>query len=152
SLGPWRATASGGKAPPRASRKVRRPAALWLSMFLFRGEGDSLMEITAASCSPRTRQVSGHDPASRDRAVRAPTSLWAIAPACRRWLAFFLFVIFSGAALAADRGGNIRGVITDPLGAVVSGATVDLLQGNRRVATTSTDSSGNYQFPGVAPG
>jgi iron complex outermembrane receptor protein/vitamin B12 transporter len=47
---------------------------------------------------------------------------------------------------------SIRGVITDPVGAVVPGATVELLQGNKRAASTTSDRQGSYQFPAVAPG
>jgi vitamin B12 transporter len=53
---------------------------------------------------------------------------------------------------AADRGGNIHGVITDPVGAVVSEATVELLQGTRQAATTTTDQEGSYRFSNVPPG
>lgn len=53
---------------------------------------------------------------------------------------------------ATDRNSSIRGVITDPVGAVVSGAKVELLQGSRQAAVTTTDNYGNYQFSAVAPG
>jgi vitamin B12 transporter len=48
-------------------------------------------------------------------------------------------------AFAADTA-IIRGVITDPTGAVVRGAMVDLVQGSSRVASTTTDSEGNFQI------
>ncbi|HEY6307045.1 MAG TPA: TonB-dependent receptor [Candidatus Angelobacter sp.] len=53
---------------------------------------------------------------------------------------------------AADRSGSIRGVITDPLSAVVSEATVELLQGDKPAATTTTDRQGGYRFSAVTPG
>jgi vitamin B12 transporter len=55
-------------------------------------------------------------------------------------------------ALAADRGGSIHGVVTDPVGAVVSEATVELFQGSRQAATTTTDRGGSYRFSNVAQG
>ncbi len=55
-------------------------------------------------------------------------------------------------ALASDRSGSIHGVITDPVDAVVSEATVELLQGSRQAATTTTDRGGSYRFSNVAPG
>jgi vitamin B12 transporter len=53
---------------------------------------------------------------------------------------------------AADRSGSIRGTITDPLGAVVAEATVELLQGAKQAATTTTDRQGGYRFSAVSPG
>jgi vitamin B12 transporter len=52
----------------------------------------------------------------------------------------------------AVEGGSVRGVITDPLGAVVSGAAVELLQGNQRVAIATTDGQGNFQLGAPSPG
>jgi vitamin B12 transporter len=53
---------------------------------------------------------------------------------------------------AADRSGSIRGTITDPLGAVVSEATVELLQGAKQAAVTTTSRQGEYRFSTVPPG
>jgi iron complex outermembrane receptor protein/vitamin B12 transporter len=39
----------------------------------------------------------------------------------------------------------VRGVITDPTGAVVRGATVDLMQGETRVGSTTTSAEGSFQ-------
>jgi vitamin B12 transporter len=53
----------------------------------------------------------------------------------------------------ADRSSNsIHGVITDPVGAVIAGATVELLQGSKRTAVATSDRQGSYQFARVAPG
>jgi vitamin B12 transporter len=101
-----------------------------------------------ASCLPRTRQVSGHD---FSRAVSAPTKFRASAHALGKLFVLFLFTTSSCLCLAADHG-SIHGVITDPLGAVVAEATVDLLQGVRKAATTKSDSQGHYQFSTVTPG
>jgi vitamin B12 transporter len=60
------------------------------------------------------------------------------------------FTAFSSAA--AERGSIIHGVVSDPLGAVVSEATVELLQGGRQAATTTTDRGGSYRFSNVVPG
>jgi vitamin B12 transporter len=53
---------------------------------------------------------------------------------------------------AADRSGSIRGTITDPLGAVVAEATVELFQGDKPAATTTTNRQGGYRFSAVSPG
>src|SRR5580704_3325915 len=49
-------------------------------------------------------------------------------------------------ALGAE-GGSLRGTVTDPLGAVIVSATVELLEDASVVAKTTTDSAGNYLFP-----
>jgi vitamin B12 transporter len=54
--------------------------------------------------------------------------------------------------LAYAAAGTIRGTITDPLGAVVTNAQVQLLREGRPVATTSTDADGKYHFGLLPPG
>jgi vitamin B12 transporter len=49
------------------------------------------------------------------------------------------------AALGADEG-VLRGTVTDPLGAVIVSATVELLDGTSVAQKTATDASGNYFF------
>src|SRR5262249_44008077 len=67
--------------------------------------------------------------------------------------AFALALAFTAvSASAAGRAGSISGTITDPLGAVVAEATVDLLQGARQAANTTTDRQGVYLFSSVRPG
>jgi iron complex outermembrane receptor protein/vitamin B12 transporter len=48
-------------------------------------------------------------------------------------------------ALAAEQG-TLRGIVSDPLGAIVPGATVELLNGTTVIKTTTTDGVGNYAF------
>ncbi len=60
-------------------------------------------------------------------------------------LAVSLFAVRSYAA-------TIHGTVTDPLGAVVTNANVQLLSGNRVVASTVTDSEGHYQLDTAQPG
>jgi vitamin B12 transporter len=48
-------------------------------------------------------------------------------------------------ALAAEQG-TLRGTVSDPLGAIVPGATVELLNGTTVIKTTTTDGAGNYAF------
>jgi vitamin B12 transporter len=52
---------------------------------------------------------------------------------------------------AADSG-SIRGVVTDPLGAVVPNATVKLLHEEKQAGETTTDKSGAYSFASLAAG
>jgi vitamin B12 transporter len=47
--------------------------------------------------------------------------------------------------LAAEQG-SLHGTVSDPLGASVAGATVELLNGTTVVKTTTTDGAGNYVF------
>jgi vitamin B12 transporter len=51
----------------------------------------------------------------------------------------------SAPAFAAEQG-SLRGAVRDPLGAVVVGATVELLNGTTVLKTTTTYGSGNYIF------
>jgi vitamin B12 transporter len=53
---------------------------------------------------------------------------------------------------AFAEGNNIHGTVTDPLGAVVAGAQVQLLRQNKPVASTTTDSNGKYRFSPLPPG
>ena len=62
-------------------------------------------------------------------------------------LAFALTTI-----LAIAENGNIHGTVTDPLGAVVPGAQVELLRQGKPVSSTTTDSEGKYRFSPLPPG
>ncbi|MCU1332021.1 MAG: putative TonB-dependent receptor, partial [Candidatus Angelobacter sp.] len=53
---------------------------------------------------------------------------------------------------AFAEGNNIHGTVTDPLGAVVAGAQVQLLRQNKPVASTTTNSDGRYRFSPLPPG
>lgn len=54
-------------------------------------------------------------------------------------------------AVAAELGA-IRGTITDPLGAVIRNAQVELFSSDERTATTTTDQVGNFEFTSLASG
>ena len=54
--------------------------------------------------------------------------------------------------VAAAEPGTIKGTITDPLGAVIPGAQVELLRNNERVATTTTDQIGAFEFSSLNSG
>ena len=64
------------------------------------------------------------------------------------WTVGFLvlsLISLSASAFAAE-GGHLHGTVKDPLGAVVAGATVELLNGASVVKTTTSDGAGNYTF------
>src|SRR5690349_8902492 len=61
------------------------------------------------------------------------------------------FTAISTVALAAT-GSSIHGTITDPLGAVVPGAQVQLLRAGKPVAATTTNAEGKYQFAPLPAG
>ena len=63
----------------------------------------------------------------------------------RKWFAVLALLLAPFPALAAA-GGTVRGTVTDPLGAVVVSATVELLDGTTVVQSTVTDANGNYTF------
>jgi vitamin B12 transporter len=66
-----------------------------------------------------------------------------------------LMLVLAFAALpshVAAAGGSIHGTVTDPLGAVVPEAQVQLLREGKLAAATTTDAEGNYRFAPLAPG
>lgn len=65
-------------------------------------------------------------------------------------LAFVLLLI--SIRCLADGNAAVRGTITDPVGAVVAGAKVELLQKLAVAASTTSDSQGRYQFTSIAAG
>ena len=72
----------------------------------------------------------------------------------RRALAtsLLLFSLFSAAAFA-QYDGTIRGIVTDPAGAVVAGAQVTAINvANNDTRTATTNGEGGYVFPSLPPG
>jgi vitamin B12 transporter len=64
-----------------------------------------------------------------------------------------LALAFAFTALSAvAENNNIHGTVTDPLGAVVPGAQVQLFRESKLVGATTTDSEGKYRFSPLAPG
>jgi vitamin B12 transporter len=57
-----------------------------------------------------------------------------------------LFLFLAPLTALGGEGGSLRGTVTDPLGAVVVSATVELLDGSSVVQKTTTDAAGNYAF------
>jgi iron complex outermembrane receptor protein/vitamin B12 transporter len=53
---------------------------------------------------------------------------------------------------AVAESSNIHGTVTDPLGAVVPGAQVQLFRESKLVGATATDSEGKYRFSPLPPG
>jgi vitamin B12 transporter len=66
-------------------------------------------------------------------------------------LALVLCLSFFSTSFAADRS-TLRGTIQDPLGAVVRGARVSLMQSGKTLAATVSDGSGVYAFTSVPTG
>lgn len=58
------------------------------------------------------------------------------------WIGFIILPL----AASAQRRPTIHGMITDPSGAVVAQATVELVENGQRVSTTHTDDEGQYSF------
>jgi vitamin B12 transporter len=62
-----------------------------------------------------------------------------------RLITFSVLTLSSFAVYAAEQG-SLRGIVQDPLGAVVANASVELLNGTTVMKTTTTDAGGNYAF------
>src|SRR5437868_8895155 len=73
---------------------------------------------------------------------------------CRARMALWAVFMFLTAVVGwASITGSISGVVTDPSGAVVSGATVTATNTQTGIANTATtDSKGFYSFPSLAVG
>ncbi|HXX24310.1 MAG TPA: TonB-dependent receptor plug domain-containing protein, partial [Terriglobia bacterium] len=63
-----------------------------------------------------------------------------------------ILVSFSFAIAEAKAAGTIQGKVVDPLGAVVPGADVVLLQNGKAVSSTKSDQEGNFAFTPVEAG
>jgi len=64
-----------------------------------------------------------------------------------------LALAFAFTALSAvAESSNIHGTVTDPLGAVVPGAQVQLFRESKLVGSTATDAEGKYRFSPLPPG
>jgi len=69
------------------------------------------------------------------------------------WTITFLSVLCSSGALLAQTGGTaLRGQVTDPSGAAISGATVVMTPATGSPLTATADSQGMYEFKALAPG
>src|SRR5947209_178850 len=64
----------------------------------------------------------------------------------------FLCLAFSATVCVAAATGVVHGVVTDPAGAVVTRATVELVRADKPVNSTTTDGQGKYQFSIAVPG
>jgi hypothetical protein len=71
----------------------------------------------------------------------------------RRWSALvFLFVIFVANSFSQNASTSLRGVITDPSGAVVPGATIRLVDSSTGYqASATSNGAGEYQFTQIPP-
>ncbi|MEI9978948.1 MAG: TonB-dependent receptor [Edaphobacter sp.] len=70
---------------------------------------------------------------------KSPTVFWAA-------ILFITLLFLSSIPAFAVETGFLHGTVRDPLGAIVVGAKVDLLNGTVVVKTTTTDAAGNYDF------
>lgn len=61
-------------------------------------------------------------------------------------IAFLLLLPLLAARLYAQQAGELHGTVRDPLGAVVTNASVDLIRNDRVVASTKTDAEGTFRF------
>jgi Ca-activated chloride channel family protein len=69
-------------------------------------------------------------------------------------LVLFLVTTVAAAAQSTSSGGpaRIEGTVVDEAGAMIPGANVQLLIGNKQIATAISDVNGKFNFAGLAPG
>jgi hypothetical protein len=102
--------------------------------------------VSKASLYPQSR--SDQFPANRLRRSNRRLTLQAFVAVA----VMALFAAFSAAAIHAQGYGTISGSVTDPSGAVVSGASVTATQTlSGELTTTVTGKDGRYVFPTLLP-
>ena len=73
-----------------------------------------------------------------------------------RYLSLVLVLVFCSpraSLLAQTRNATLHGSITDPTGAVIPGASINIITpGGQTITSMTTDASGAYQSRGLAPG
>ena len=70
----------------------------------------------------------------------------------RTLAALMAALLLAWPATAQEQRGTIEGVVRDASGAVLPGVTVEARTANGVVLTTTSDETGTYRFPSVAPG
>jgi vitamin B12 transporter len=80
-----------------------------------------------------------------------PTAFLRRLPICF-WIGFFLFLRPLAGTLHAQQTARLHGTVHDPLGGVVTNASVDLIRNDDVVAATKTDDKGAFSFMITASG
>jgi hypothetical protein len=77
-----------------------------------------------------------------------------VRPSGIRVLAFIalLFLVFTGHAFAQAASGTLRGKVSDPSGAVITGATITATTAGGQQTTAVSNNQGVYEIKGLAPG
>src|SRR5665213_1993496 len=104
--------------------------------------------------SQETGSVCVHQPHSRGgnggaSPMSAPLHRSAVASSLRTLAALAVILIL---AVPGARAVIVRGTVTDPLGAAVAGARVQLIQGKSAIAASLTGADGSFEIRSTAPG
>ena len=70
----------------------------------------------------------------------------------RTLLAFMCALLLTGTAFAQEQRGSIEGVVRDTSGAVLPGVSVEAKSLTGATVSTTSDDTGSYRFPSLAPG
>src|SRR5687768_13566041 len=70
----------------------------------------------------------------------------------RTFAALMVALLLASPLAAQELRGSIEGVVRDTSGAVLPGVTIEAKSETGAVLTTTTDDTGTYRFPAVAPG
>ena len=60
-------------------------------------------------------------------------------------------LLFASTFFGQQATGNLSGVVADPTGAIIPGASI-VLSGNGKTVSTTSGGTGNYRFSGLPPG
>lgn len=72
--------------------------------------------------------------------------------ALSRYTVFIFLILLCATHLWAQAAGTLRGLVTDPSGAVVQGATVTAKSESGQTTAVKTGKLGTYDVKGLAPG
>ena len=113
----------------------------------------SVQSIICSTCSTKFSYCT-HKSSPLHRAALRPltTSVGGVLPMKSFFYAGLVLALAFSTITAIAEGGSIHGTVTDPLGAVVPDAQVELLRQGKQVSVTTTDSEGKYRFLPLTPG
>src|SRR5262245_63432163 len=106
------------------------------------------------ACRHRASRLRWHNRPVTIRQFSADSKLQEEARMKRFHCLFLVFLILAGALplLAQEQTASLEGVVTDPQGGAVPGATVEAVSASGQRFAAQSDATGHYRFPAIPPG